>query len=64
MCVHLFGGISSPSCSNYAFKQTLVDNEKYFGTDAVRTFWQNFYVDNILKSSREIHETKDLSQHI
>ena len=38
MCVHLFGGISSPSCSNYAFKQTLVDNEKYFGTDAVRTF--------------------------
>ena len=28
MCVHLFGGISSPSCSNYALKRTSVDNEK------------------------------------
>ena len=25
MCVHLFGGKSSPSCSNYALKRTSVD---------------------------------------
>ena len=31
MCVHLFGGISSPSCSNYALKRTSVDNEKKLG---------------------------------
>ena len=29
--VHLFGGISSRSCSNYALKQTSVDNEKNLG---------------------------------
>ena len=28
MCVHLCGGISSPSLSNYALKGTSVDNEK------------------------------------
>ena len=27
MCVHLFGGISSPSWSNYALKRISVDNE-------------------------------------
>ena len=54
MCVHLFGGISSTSCSNYALKQTSVDNEKKFGSDAARTLRQNFYVDDILKSSRGI----------
>ena len=37
MCVHLFGGISSPSWSNYALKRISVDNEKKFGTDAART---------------------------
>ena len=31
MCVHLFGSISSRSCSNYALKQTSVDNEKNLG---------------------------------
>ena len=31
MCVHLFGGISSRSCSNYALKQTSVDSEKNLG---------------------------------
>ena len=31
MCVHLFGGISSPRCSNYALKRTSVDNEKKLG---------------------------------
>ena len=25
MCVHLFGGISSPNCCNYALKRTLED---------------------------------------
>ena len=30
-CVHLFGGISFPSCSNYAMEQTSVDNGKNLG---------------------------------
>ena len=64
MCVHLFGGISSPSCSNYALKRTSVDKEKKFGTDAARTLRQNFYIDAMLKSSRGIYEAVDLIQWI
>ena len=64
MCVHASDGISSPSCSNYALKQTSVDNGKEFGTDAARTLRQNFYVDNKLKSSRGIDEVVDLIQWI
>ena len=26
MCVHLFGAVSSPSCTNFALRQTVVDN--------------------------------------
>ena len=37
MCVNLFGGISFPSYSNYALKQTSVDNEKKIGSNAART---------------------------
>ena len=62
MCVHLFGGISSPSCRNYTLKQTSVDNEKKIGSDAARTLRQNFYVDDMLKSSRIIDEAVDLIQ--
>ena len=64
MCVHLFGGISSQSCSNYALKRTSVDNEKKFGSDAARTLRRNFYVDGMLKSSRGIDEAVDLIQRI
>ena len=42
----------------------LVDNEKEFETDAARTFRQNFYVDDILGSSRGIDEAIDLTQQI
>ena len=64
MCVHLFGGISSPSCSNYALKRSSVDNKKEFGTDAARTPRRNFYVDDMLKSPRGIDEAVDLIQQI
>ena len=37
MCVHLNGGISSPSCSSYALKQASVDNEKEFETGSKNT---------------------------
>ena len=64
MCVHLFDGISSPSCSNYALKRASVDNEKEFGTDASRTLRRNFYIDDMLKSSRGIDEAVHLIQRI
>ena len=48
--VHLFGGASSPGCSNFALKRTADDHEEEFGTDIADTLRHNFYVDDMLKS--------------
>ena len=64
MCMHLFGTILSPSCSNYSLKRVSVDNEKEFGIDAARTLRRNFYVDDMLNSSIEIDEAVDLIQRM
>ncbi|KAK3727376.1 hypothetical protein QZH41_006038 [Actinostola sp. cb2023] len=50
MLVHLFGGVSSPSCANFALKRTADDNKANFDTEAVETVKRNFYVDDCLKS--------------
>ena len=45
-------------------KQTSVDNEKQFAADGAGTLTRNFYVDDMLKSSRGINEAVDLIQRI
>ena len=50
MCVHVFGGISSPGCCNYALRKTAIDNEVRYGEEASKTLLHNFYVDDFLKS--------------
>ena len=50
MLVHLFGGVSSPSCASYALQRTADDNVGHFDEDAVQTVRRNFYVDDCLKS--------------
>ena len=50
MCVHVFGSVSSPSCSNYALRKTASDNQKEYGNDAAETLRRNFFVDDLLKS--------------
>jgi len=49
MQVHLFGAISSPSCANFALRQTAMDNPECDETigSVIR---DNFYVDDMLKS--------------
>ena len=49
ICVHVFGGNSSLSRSNFALKKTAIDNEKKFGEMAAATLNKNFYVDDLLK---------------
>ena len=60
MCAHVFGGTSSPSCSNYALKRTAVDNEDKFGEAASNTLKKNFYVDDLLKSLPTVEDTINL----
>ena len=50
MNVHVFGGASSPSSSNYALRKTAAYNETKCGTKVAETLRNNFYVDDRLKS--------------
>ena len=54
MCVYVFGGTSSPTCCNYALKQTAYDNKSRYQTDVMDTFNRNFYVDDLLKSVKNV----------
>ena len=49
MTAHVFGGISSPSCSNFALKKTAADNVNKYGGEVSSILRRNFYVD-MLKS--------------
>ncbi|KAK3726167.1 hypothetical protein QZH41_019199, partial [Actinostola sp. cb2023] len=50
MLVHLFGGISSPSCASYALQRTADDNAMKYDKETIYTIRNNFYVDDCLKS--------------
>lgn len=51
MCLHLFGAVSSPICSNYALRRTAEDNVLEYSPDILSTVKNNFYVDDCLKST-------------
>ena len=50
MTAHVFGGSSSPSCSNFALRKTAADNIKEYGEMVAEILERNFYVDDMLKS--------------
>ena len=64
MCVHIFGGTSSPSCCNYALKKTGRDNRNDFGEETYDTLMRNFYVDDLLKSTPDVAAAINLINNI
>ncbi|XP_028413087.1 uncharacterized protein LOC114535946 [Dendronephthya gigantea] len=56
MQVRLFGGTSSPSCSNFALRRTAEDNKSEFDPQTIETVKRNFYVDDCLKSVKSDEE--------
>ena len=50
MCAHIFGGVWSASCSNYALRKTATYNADQYGQEAAEVMKSNFYVDDLLKS--------------
>ena len=64
MKVHLFGGASSPSCSNFALKRTAEDNKTEFDPQTVETVKKNFYVDDCLKSVRSDDDAVRLASEL
>lgn len=63
MTSHLFGGIWSASCANYALKRVAKDNSD-FDNETVQTINDNFYVDDYLKSVKTEKKAIDLVQDI
>ena len=53
MNVHVFGGTSSPSCSNYKLRRTGRDNEVKYDPEVVETLRSNFCVDDLLNSAKD-----------
>jgi hypothetical protein len=58
MRVHLFGGVWSPSCCNFALRRTAEDHSHLYEADVSQTVNDNFYVDDCLKSLQGVEEAK------
>ncbi|KAL5010875.1 hypothetical protein ScPMuIL_013180 [Solemya velum] len=50
MTVHIFGAVSSPSCSNYALRRTVEDFGSEFDPIAAEVLLKDMYVDDCLTS--------------
>ena len=64
MCVHVFGGTSSPGCCNYALRGTALDNVSSYSKEATNTLLRNFYVDDVLKPVSSVRDALTLIQEV
>ena len=64
MCTHVFGGTSSASCANYALRRTYVDNVEEFGKEAADVIQNNFCVDDLLNSVKDLDTAKTLVKNV
>ena len=64
MCTLIFGGTSSPSCSNFAMKKAATGNSDKFGQEAAKTLLQKFCVDDLLKSRKVAEEAVSLTKNV
>ena len=53
---HVFGAKSSPTCANYALQRTAGDNSKEYSPKVLDTVTNNFYMDDLLKSTNSKEE--------
>ena len=47
---HVFGGTSSPSCSNFALRKTASDNKNKYVSGITRILEVNFYMDDTFQT--------------
>ena len=64
MGIHVFGDVSSPSCSNYALKKTADDRKLKFGLEDADTLNKNFYVDDMLKPVASVPKSITLVKYV
>ena len=51
--IHIFGGTSLPSCSNYALQRTARDHERKYFKEVADTLRGDFYVNDLFKSVQD-----------
>ena len=56
MTAHVFGGTSSPPCSNFALRRIARDNEQQYGKEITQILERSFYVDDLLKSYPTVNQ--------
>ena len=56
MTVHLFGGVWSPSCCNFALKYTTEEQHSLYDVEITDSVNRNFYVDDFWKSVHSVGE--------
>ena len=56
MTAHVFGGTSSPSCSDFGLRRTAKDNEQQYGKEITQILEISFYADNLLKSFPTVNQ--------
>ena len=61
MNVHIFGAKDSPTCANFALKQTARDNQHKFDALTFETALRAFYVDDLLKSVNSVEVATSLA---
>ena len=54
MNVHIFGAVSSPSCSNFGLRKAADDYEYMIGAESADVLRRNFYVDDCLRSDKTV----------
>ena len=64
MCVHVFGGTSSPGYCNYVLLRTALGNVSSYSKEATNTLLRNFYEDDGLKSVPSVRDALTLIQEV
>ena len=64
ICVHVFGGTSSPGCCNYALRKTALDNVSSYSKEATNTLLRNFYLNDVLKLVLSVRDALTLIQEV
>lgn len=64
MCVHLFGATSSPSCSCFALRRIVEDQQNETTEKATQTLLTSFYVDDCLTSVETEQEAITLARDL
>ncbi|XP_019633454.1 PREDICTED: uncharacterized protein LOC109476879 [Branchiostoma belcheri] len=62
MAVHVFGATSSPSCASFALKKLAEDGEGRYTEKVLESIRNNFYVDDLLKSTSTVTEGGHLAK--